>query len=122
MGRPDVTTAFRAVLGCFAAAPVGYALAAPFAPPDPFTAITYGLTGAALAGACGAVVAVRRTLAPERVARALVVFYLAAFAALVAIQTVARATIGWIGGPWAGFAALLVGALLAYALAFRGQA
>ncbi|GGM56525.1 putative membrane protein YeaQ/YmgE (transglycosylase-associated protein family) [Halarchaeum rubridurum] len=122
MRRLDLTAVFRAVLGCFVAAPVGYALAAPFAPPDPFTAIAYGLVGATLAGALGAAVAVRRALAPERLARALVVFYLGTFAALVAVQTLARATVGWIEGPWAGFAALLVGGLLAYALAFRGRA
>ncbi|GAA0310888.1 hypothetical protein [Halarchaeum salinum] len=122
MARLDAATVFRAALGWFIAAPVGYVLSVPFAPPGPFAAITYGLPGAAIAGVCGAVVAVRRGLVPERLARALVAFYVTTFAALVAIQTIARATIGWIEGPWAGFGALAVGALLAYAVAFRGTA
>ncbi|GAD52198.1 hypothetical protein MBEHAL_0958 [Halarchaeum acidiphilum MH1-52-1] len=121
MARLDATTVFRAVLGCFVAAPVGYALIAPLAPPGPAGSIAYGLPAAALVGLGGALWAVRRAIAPRRLARALVALYIATFAALVAIQTVASATVGWIRGPWAGYAALAIGALVAYAVALRSS-
>ncbi|MFB6077705.1 MAG: hypothetical protein ABEJ80_01845 [Halarchaeum sp.] len=119
MVRLDATTGFRAVLGWFAAAPLGFAVVGVFTPPDPFTSLAYGIPAAFVAGGAGAYVAVRRRVAVNRLAWGLVAFYPATFAALVAIQTVAAATVGYLTGPWDDLGALAVGALVAYGVAFR---
>ncbi|QLC33019.1 hypothetical protein EFA46_001935 [Halarchaeum sp. CBA1220] len=117
MSRLD--TAFRAILGWFLAAPLAFALVALFTPPDPFTQLVYGVPLAFGCGLLGAYAAVRAEVAPRRLASALVAFYLASFAALVAIQTVANATVGWIEGPFDDVASLAVGLLAAYWVGFR---
>lgn len=119
MGRLDIATAFRAILGWFLAAPLAFALVGLVTPPDPFTQVVYGVPLAFACGLVGAYAAVRSRVEPRRLAWALVTFYLASFAALVAIQTVARATVGWVQGPWDDVASLAVGALLAYWVGFR---
>ncbi|WP_435100015.1 hypothetical protein [Halarchaeum sp. P4] len=119
MRRLDLATAFRAILGWFIAAPLAFALVGLVTPPDPVTQLVYGVPLAFGCGLGGAYAAVRARVEPRRLAWALVTFYLVSFAALVAIQTVADATVGWIQGPWDDVASLAVGALLAYWVGFR---
>lgn len=119
MARIDVTAAFRAVLGWFLVAPAAFALVRAFAPSDALTQAVYALPIAALAGVVGGYVAVRERVAPRRLSWALVTLYVTSFVLIVAVQSAARLTVGWLGGPWVALASLAGGAACAYWVGFR---
>lgn len=119
MGRTTATAAFQAVLGVFLAAPLGFAIADAFAPPDVYTQLLYGLPLVVVCGALGGYGAVRYGVPPLRLGWAIVTLYVVAFVALVALQSVAYATVGLLGGPLPEIVSLAVGALCAYVVATR---
>jgi len=119
MGRSAVAAAFQVVLGGFLAAPAGFVLAGLLAPPDVYSQIAYGIPLVLGCAAVGGYAAHRADVDPGRIAVAIVTLYIASFVALVVLETLALATVGWLGGPWADPIALAVGALCAYWLSFR---
>jgi len=115
----SLDTGFRVVLGAFVGAPLGFVLTSAFAPPDVFTQIAVGLPLVGVCGVVGAYVAVLYALDTHRLSWALVTLYVASFVALVVVQTVALATVGWLRGPGVELFSFAVGAVCAYWVGFR---